>query len=69
MLPFFFVAPTAESVALRTVPLPDAEYASTNNKFYDHYGWHASTHVNGIGQINWGYSLYSWLKYTIAKKL
>ena len=69
MLPFFFVAPTAESVALRTVPLPDAEYASTNNKFYDHYGWHASTHVNGIGHINWGYSLYSWLKYTIAKKL
>lgn len=70
MLPFFFVAPTAESVALRTVPLPDAEYALTSdNKFYDHYGWHASTHVNGIGQTNWGYSLYSWLKYTIAKNL
>ena len=70
MLPFFFVAPTAESVALRTVPLPDAEYSITgNNKFYDHYGWHASTHVNGIGQTNWGYSLYSWLKYTMAKNL
>ena len=70
MLPFFFVAPTAESVALRTVPLPDAEYSITgNNKFYDHYGWHASPHVNGIGQTNWGYSLYSWLKYTMAKNL
>lgn len=70
MLPFFFVAPTAESVALRTVPLPDAEYTLTNdNKFYDHYGWHASTHVNGIGHINWGYSLYSWIKYTIAKQI
>ena len=70
ILPFFFVAPTAESVALRTVNLPDAEFALTsNNRFYDHYGWHASTHVNGIGHTNWGYSLYSWLKYTIAKSI
>lgn len=68
MLPFFFVAPTAESVALRSVPLPDADFSLTrDNTFYNNYGWHASTHVNGIGQTNWGYSLYSWIKYTSVK--
>ena len=70
ILPFYYVAPTAESVALRDVHLPDSDIKLMGaNKFYDNYGWHASTHVNGIGQTNWGYALYSWIKYTIAKSL
>ncbi|MGX7627636.1 hypothetical protein ACWOMK_02215 [Bacillus thuringiensis] len=69
-LPFYFVQPTAQSVAMRRVDLPDAGIQLTARNLYnDSYGWHASTHVNGIGHINWGYQLYSWLKYTIAKQL
>lgn len=68
IVPFYYVAPTAECVSSRFVPMPDNEYSSVmDNEFYDNYGWHASSHVNGIGHINWAYCLYSWLKYTIAK--
>ncbi|MDF2544574.1 MAG: hypothetical protein K0S47_4292 [Herbinix sp.] len=67
-LPFYFVQPTAESCSMRRVDLPDASIQLTaHHTFNDSYGWHASTHVNGIGHINWGYQLYAWLKYTIAK--
>lgn len=69
-LPFYFVQPTAESCAMRKVDLPDSGIALTaKNMLNDAYGWHASTHVNGIGHLNWAYQLYSWLKYTIAKGL
>lgn len=69
-VPFYFVQPTAESCSMRKVDLPDAEIKLTHNNIFNaSYGWHASTHVNGIGHINWGYQLYSWLKYTIAKTL
>lgn len=69
-VPFYFVQPTAESCSMRKVNLPDADILLThNNLFNASYGWHASTHVNGIGHINWAYQLYSWLKYTIVKNL
>jgi hypothetical protein len=69
-LPFYFVQPTAESCSMRRVDLPDAMIQLTSKHiFSDSYGWHASTHVNGIGHINWGYQLYAWLKYTIVKSL
>ena len=67
-LPFYFVQPTAESCSMRKVNLPCSEIRLTHDNIFNaNYGWHASTHVNGIGHINWGYQLYSWLKYTIAK--
>jgi len=70
MVPFYFVQPTAESCSMRRVNLPDAVVDLTKgNLFNTTYGWHASTHINGIGHINWGYQLYSWLKHTIAKSL
>lgn len=69
-VPFYFVQPTAESCSMRKVNLPDADIQLTHdNLFNASYGWHASTHVNGIGHINWGYQLYSWIKYTIAKNI
>lgn len=67
MLPFFFVTPTAEGVSNRIADMPDAEFNHlTHSDFYEHYGWHASTHMNAYGHMNWGYCLYSWLKYTLA---
>ena len=67
-LPFYFVQPTAESCSMRKVNLPCSEIRLTHDNIFNaNYGWHASTHVNGIGHINWGYQLYSWLKYTIVK--
>lgn len=68
MLPFFFVAPTAESVSNRLIGYPENEVGITD-VFHENYGYAASTHVNGIGHANWAYCLYSWLKYTIAKEL
>lgn len=69
-LPFYFVQPTAESFAMRRVDLPDQSIQLVNSHLYNEpYGWYPSTHINGIGHTNWGYQLYSWLKYTIAKAL
>ena len=70
MVPFYYVAPSAESVALRKTDIIDADFSVlTDNSHFNHFGWHASTHVNGVGHINWGYQLYSWIKYTIAKSI
>lgn len=70
VLPFFFVQPTVESFSMRPVNLPDYQFTLTSDNLYnDAYGWHPSTHINAIGHTNWGYQLYSWLKYTIAKDL
>lgn len=70
VIPTYYVAPTAEAVSNRECDLPDAEYNTiNNNKFRSNFGWHASTHVNGLGHSNWGYALYSWLKYTIGKSI
>lgn len=70
VLPFFFVQPTVESFSMRPVNLPDYQFTLTSDNLYnDAYGWHPSTHINAIGHTNWGYQLYSWLKYTIAKNL
>ena len=70
LIPFFFVSPTAEGVSSRYAPLPDAEMNLTeNNRYYSSFGWVSSIHTNGYGHMNWGYSLYSWLKYSIAKSL
>ena len=67
MLPFFFVTPTAEGVSNRVANLPDAEFNIVkNNNYLVNYGWYSSTHMNAYGHMNWGYCLYSWLKYTIA---
>ena len=67
-VPFYFVQPTAESCSMRKVNLPCADIRLMHhNTFNANYGWHASTHVNGIGHMNWAYQLYSWIKYTIAK--
>lgn len=70
VLPFFYVTPTAEGVSKRNANLPDAEYnIMQDNNYFEHYGWHASTHMNAYGHMNWGYCLYSWIKYTIAKSM
>lgn len=70
LLPFFFVQPSAESFSMRETDLPDAIFRLTEDHLYnDAYGWHPSTHINGIGHTNWAYQLYAWLKYTIAKKI
>ena len=67
ILPFFFVTPTAEGVSNRVANLPDAGYNIVkNNDYLVNYGWYASTHMNAYGHMNWGYCLYSWLKYTLA---
>ena len=69
-VPFYFVQPTAESCSMRKVNLPCSEIELMHhNIFTANYGWCASTHVNGIGHMNWAYQLYSWLKYTTVKNL
>lgn len=70
VLPFLFVTPPAESVSNREINLPDGEYnILKSNKFVDAYGWMPNVHTNAYGHMNWGYCLYSWIKYTIAKSL
>lgn len=69
-IPFFYVAPSAESGSMRRVNFPDSEIELMNDNLYNElFGWYGNTHVNGIGHVNWGYQLYSWLKYTIAKTM
>ncbi|NNH78324.1 SGNH/GDSL hydrolase family protein, partial [Acinetobacter sp. ANC 5380] len=68
VIPFFHTAPTAESIAGRKSNLPDADYSSAlGSQHFEHFGWGANIHTNGLGHINWGYQLYSWIKWTIAK--
>lgn len=65
MLPFFFVTPTAEGVSFRVAPTAESEVGQSEQfNRHEHYGWCASTHMNGYGHASWGYCLYSWLKYT-----
>ena len=70
VLPYYFVQPTIESASLREADTPDTRFELTaRNKIIAKYGWWPTTHINGIGHINWAYQLYSWIKYTIAKGL
>lgn len=70
ILPFFHTTPTAEGVASRKSNLIDGEYSSVlDSKHIEHFGWGANIHTNGLGHINWGYQLYSWIKWTIAKSV
>lgn len=70
ILPFFHTTPTAEGVASRKSNLIDGEYSSVlDSKHIEHFGWGANVHTNGLGHINWGYQLYSWIKWTIAKSV
>ncbi|SFD47383.1 hypothetical protein [Spirosoma endophyticum] len=66
LLPFYWVQPTAWSVAYRSASLPDA--MTTERRFDSRievdYGWVPFVHPNGIAHWNFAYQLYSWLKYT-----
>ncbi|WP_088459430.1 hypothetical protein [Acinetobacter soli] len=67
IVPFFHSTPTAEAVASRKSNIIDGEYSSVlDSKRIEHFGWGANIHTNGLGHINWGYQLYSWIKWTIA---
>ncbi|WP_151867608.1 hypothetical protein [Acinetobacter soli] len=70
LVPFYHVSPTAESVSFRKVDNLESEYSTViDTKYKQHYGWNASTHTNALGHIAWGYQLYSWIKWTIAKSV
>lgn len=69
VVPFFFVTPPAESICNRLLPLPDSSVNTNSKLIYDIYGWGPQVHTNAYGHMHWGYQLYSWIKYTIAKAL
>jgi hypothetical protein len=60
LLPFFWVQPTARAVGFRSTSLPEG------SPYYAPYGWLPSIHPNGYAHANWGYQLYSWIKYTLT---
>ena len=69
LIPFFYSLPPY-SYAYRTGSNVSQKFnQASENKVMIPYGWGYHVHINGIGHSEWGYQLYSWLKYTIAKTL
>lgn len=68
LLPAFWCFPCGESVSYRPANLPDYEVDSQKEISRFQYGsaWGQQTHVNAIGHYNYGYQLYSWIKYTLT---
>lgn len=60
-IPTFWVGLTAEGVGMLERPLADGRSIKTT------YGVLPYIHSNGHTHMMWGYQLYSWLKYTLAK--
>jgi hypothetical protein len=64
-LPFFFVAPTAESAAFREINQPDVDgNIFEETKAVALYRQEPTVHSNPNAHAAWAYQLYSWLKYT-----
>ena len=68
LLPAFWCFPCGESVSYRPANLPDYEVESQKVSAKIQYGsgWCQQTHVNAIAHYNYGYQLYSWIKYTLT---
>lgn len=66
-VPLYYVVPPVKSAYMRLIKSPecDIDFSTDANIIIDACGWHPVTHLNGIGQINMGYQLYSWLKWTL----
>jgi len=59
-IPNYFIQPTAEGVATKTITSNDGTVINADDSTYGKY------HPNNVAHSAWGYELYAWLKYTLS---